>query len=257
MFRRLAPTLAAALLFLAPAASHAALTTYAQTFEGLVQADPSALGNNGWKVFANVFSPDGSTYYYGYGPFPAPNNAGGFCGLDVNQGGYAQGTQQLVVYSDYNNADHGVGNRIESNTFQERTIAAGDVGQTWVFRFDAKKGNLESPTTALAFIKTLDPNNGYAMTNFITADMTSIPATWGSHSLSITITPALSGQILQFGFANTASNYKASGIFYDNVSFALDGTAVPASGPWGLLALALLTTGAGAAFVLRRRAAVA
>jgi hypothetical protein len=51
--------------------------------------------------------------------------------------------------------------------------------------------------------------------------MTSIPATWGTHSISITIAPGLVGQILQFGFANTASNYKGSGVFYDNVSFAI------------------------------------
>jgi hypothetical protein len=212
--------LAAAVLLLAPAVSHADLSAYSQDFETMGQADPAALSADGWLVFANVFSPDHSTYYYGYGPFPAPNNAGGFCGVDFVVASPPQGLQDMVVYSDYNNADHGAGNQIEANVFQERTVGAADVGSTWTFKFDAKMGNLEAPTTALAFIKTLDPGAGYAMTNFVTVDMTSIPATWGTYSISLPIGAGLVGQILQFGFANTCSNYKGSGVFYDNVSFS-------------------------------------
>lgn len=234
MTSRVTAAIAAAFLLFAPVTSHADLATYSQDFEGLVQTDPGALGADGWKIFANVFSPDGSTYYYGYGVFPAPNNAGGFCGIDLLPGG-PQGFQDLVVYSDYNNADHAVGNRIEANVFQEQVIGAADVGSSWTFRFDAKLGNLEAPTTALAFIKTLNPSAGYAMTNFINLDMTSIPATFGTYAISINIAPGLVGQILQFGFANTASNYKGSGVFYDNVSFRNDQATPARSTTWGSL----------------------
>ncbi|HET9328667.1 MAG TPA: T9SS type A sorting domain-containing protein [Candidatus Eisenbacteria bacterium] len=213
--------LTAAVLLLAPAVGRADLSPYAQTFEGLVQSDPGALAGNGWLVFANVFSPDHSTYYYGYGPFPAPNGGPGFSGIDIGQGSTDQGVQQLVVYNDYNNGHHAAGFQIEANVFQQQTIGAPDVGNTWVFRFDAKLGNLMPPSTALAFIKTLDPNNGYAMTNFITFDTTNLPTTWSTNSIAISIGPSLVGQILQFGFANTASNYVGSGVFYDNLSFAM------------------------------------
>ena len=213
--------LAAAFLLVTPLASHAALTNYTQDFEALAQAAPGALGADGWKVFGNVFSPDHSTYYYGYGTFPAPNNAGGFCGIDFN-GDAGHALQNLVVFSDYNNGDHAAGNQIEANVFQEQVVAAADVGNTWTFRFDAKPGNLEAPTTALAFIKTLNPAAGYATTNFITLDMTVLPAGWTSFAIPIVIDPSLPGQILQFGFANTCSNYKGSGVFYDNVSFQKD-----------------------------------
>ena len=118
-----------------------------------------------------------------------------------------------------------MGNVIEANTFQEQTISAGEIGSTWNFDFDAKLGNLAGASTALAFIKTLDPNNGWATTNFITVDMTAIPTTWGSYQLSITIDAGLAGQILQIGFANSASNWESSGVFYDNVNFYADGTA--------------------------------
>jgi hypothetical protein len=57
------------------------------------------------------------------------------------------------------------------------------------------------------------------LTNFITIDMTGIPAAWDSYVLSIFIDPSLEGQILQFGFLNTATYYEPSGILYDNVNF--------------------------------------
>jgi len=218
----------ALLIGLVPAAAHAALAPYSQDFELLDQASPTALADDGWLVYGNVFTPTG-TYLYGYGPFPAPNDGFGFCQIDMLQGGAEQGLQQLVVFSDYNNADHANGNLVESNTYQEQTIGAADVGKIWTFEFQAKLGNLEGSSTALAFIKTLDPASGYALTNFITVDMTTIPVTWGGYNLSITILPSLEGQLLQFGFANTATLYEGSGVFYDNVVFHQTGdiSAVP------------------------------
>jgi len=215
---RASTVLAIALLCLATTASWADLALYSQDFEGLDQMDPAALTNDGWLVFGNVFTP-GWFYLYGYGPFPAPNGGPGFSGIDIGQGGPAQGDQQLVIYNDYNNFDHANGNIIEANVFQEQIVGAADVGTTWFFEFDAKRGNIEGNTAALAFFKTLDPNAGFALTNFITADMTGIPDTWGRYALSIFIDPGLEGQILQFGFLSTATNYEGSGIFYDNLVF--------------------------------------
>ncbi len=210
----------------------AALTFYQQDFEGMNAASGSALSDDGWLIFANVFN-SGGAYLYGYGVFPAPNGTGAFCAVAVGEGGAAQGAQQLSVYSDYNNVDHGIGNLIESITFQEQTVSAGDVGTTWYFDFDAKMGNLAGATTAVAFIKTLNPAAGYATTNFITADMTSTPAGWTGYQLSITIDASLVGQILQIGFANTASNYEGSGVFYDNIYFYVDGTIPSEDMSWG------------------------
>jgi hypothetical protein len=220
----------AVLVCLSPAAG-LALQPYSQNFEGLVQSDPDALANDGWLVFGNVFAPDW-TYLYGYGVFPAPNGTNAFCEIVTGEGGPEQGAQQLVVYSDYNNADHGNGNWIEANVFQEQTIDAGNVGQRWNFEFQAKLGNIAGSSTALAFIKTLDPGSGYATTNFITADMTSIPTTWSGFVLSIDIDASLEGQILQIGFSNTATNYEGSGIFYDNIDF-YSGTVATEQTSWG------------------------
>ncbi|PJA74432.1 hypothetical protein CO151_09595 [bacterium CG_4_9_14_3_um_filter_65_15] len=195
-----------------------ALSPYSEDFESLNQADTSALGNAGWLVFGNVFGPAWD-YWYGYGVFPAPNDGAAFCAIATGEGGAAQGSQQLSIYNDYNNANHGDGSNahIESNVFQEQVVGPADVGETWVFAFDAKLGNLVSPSTALAFIKTLDPNAGYATTNFLTMDMTGASSTWGSYSISIYIDASLVGQLMQIGFSSTASNYDPSGVFYDNL----------------------------------------
>jgi hypothetical protein len=230
---RFSTIIAALFLLMLPTAGLADLAPYSQDFEALDQADPAALTNDGWLVFGNVFSADRSIYFYGYGPFDAPNGGGGFSGIDIGQGGPEQGAQQLVVYNDYNNGDHArcggdpldptspLCRFIEANVFQEQVVGAADVGSTWLFDYDAKRGNIGGVTTAKAFIKTLDPNAGYALTNFIWIDMTDVPAEWGSYQIAIAIDATLEGQILQFGFLTDTTAYNDSGIFYDNVNFRM------------------------------------
>jgi len=231
------------------------LTTYSENFDGLNMADTNALGNAGWLVYGNVW--DGaaytSNYLYGYGPFGAPNGGSGtsegFSALVPDQGGPEQGTQQLSVYNDYHNFDHANGYAIEANVYQEQSIGAGDVGETWSFSFDAKLGNIEGASTAAAFIKTLDPQAGFALTNFLTADMTSTSTLWTTYKLSIFIDASLVGQLLQFGFLSVATNYEGSGIFYDNVAF---GDVVPIPG-----AVLLLASGLAGLMGFRRKPASA
>ncbi len=219
--------LVAAMLLVASVAF--AQTPYMQDFEALAPVDGSLAGD-GWLNYMNVFDPGGG-YLYGYGVFPAVNNIGNLQDIVTGEGGPEQGVQQIVMYSDYANADHGVGNLIESNLFQEQVVPVGAMG-TWVFEFDAKMGNLAGASTALAFIKTLDPNAGYAMTNFITYDTTMLPTTWGTYTISLDVT-GLDGQILQIGFSTTASNYEPCGVFYDNVNFYLDDSSPVEESTWG------------------------
>jgi hypothetical protein len=210
---------AAVVTLAATVALWAAITPYFQDFEGLVQADPNALANDGWLVYGAVFDNNG-VFQYGYGPFGAPNDGGpAFCAIVTGEGGAAQGMQQLSVYSDYNNGDHGNTDWvIETNVFQEQTIEAGDVGAMVDFSFEAKLGNLEGVSEAEAFIKTLDPANNYATTNHIIQPTTATPTTWTGYSIQLTIDAGLVGQILQFGFTTRASNYQGSGVFYDNIN---------------------------------------
>jgi hypothetical protein len=211
---------AAVLLLLAPTASWADLAPYSQDFEGLDQSDGGALAADGWLVYGNVFGPFPNWWWwYGYGAFPAPNHPWGFSSIVTGEGGAAQGEQQLNVYSDYGNGNHGYPAWIESNVFEERTIGAADVGSTWRFEFDAKRGNIELNSTASAFIKTFTP--WWAMTNFIQEPMTHIPDTWDTYHIDVYIDESLVGGVMQFGFVNWATMYEGSAIFYDNINLDL------------------------------------
>ena len=213
-------SLTLALAMIAPVASHANLSVYSQNFEGLNALDPDALNGNGWQIYAGVYSPDGSTFLYGYGAFPAPNGDLAFSRIGSGYGGPGQGLQQLVVYNDYNNSSaHLSGQRVQANVFQVQPIGATDAGSTWRFEFDARFGELAPPGTALAFVLTLDPANNYAVTGMTTLDMSALPGAWGHYSITLPITVA-AGQLLEFGFANTTTHYQPSAVFYDNVTFA-------------------------------------
>lgn len=224
------------LALLIPALALGQIGPYTQDFEGLTTAPEegtSALGDDGWLYFVNVFNSAGD-YLYGYGVGPAPNVGTHMSAVVEGEGGGAQELKQLSIFSDYGNVGaHEAGDLVETNIFQERNIDASNVGQTWTMTFDAKLGNLEGASTAAAFIKTLDPNAGYATTNFITVDMTSIPGSWGGYSVSLVIDAGLAGQIFQFGFMNVASNFEGSGVFYDNVNLSLDGAVATQNATFG------------------------
>ncbi len=210
---------------------------YEQNFEALTPGDPpdpapNSLSEDGWLVGANVFGPDGTTFLYNYFAFPAPNGGPAFSAVAVGEGGPDQGAQQLSIYNDYNNADHGAGNIIEAIVFRQRTIEASDVGTTIVFTFDAKKGNIVPPTTAAAFIKTIAGTN---TTNALFVDTTNLPATWNTFTISLPIITDLVGQVLQIGFQSRATNFNSSGIFYDNITLGVEGCGGGGGGPSGEL----------------------
>ncbi|MDH3622479.1 MAG: hypothetical protein OES69_04010 [Myxococcales bacterium] len=119
---------------------------YTQDFNGL-DINGTVIGD-GWTFFVNVFDSAG-TRKFGYGG-AAPNGPQ-ICALVTGEGGVGQEPQQLSVYSDYNCCGLGTGNEeghgnvtdlVETNVFQERTIAAEDVGKTFEFAFQAKGGNI-------------------------------------------------------------------------------------------------------------------
>ncbi len=201
----------------------AQVNDYNQNFESLDASSGTVLGDDGWLVGANVFDASGG-YLYNYFAFPAPNGGPGFCAVATGEGGTAQGAQQMVVYNDYNNGDHANGHLIEANVFREYMVTAADVGRALVFSFDAKLGDLQPPTTATAFIKIINTTTWY-MDDSDYLDMTSIPNTWGSYQVSMTIDSSFVGNLFQIGFMNTATNYTPSGIVYDNITLGEAGVS--------------------------------
>ena len=205
---------------------------YEQDFNQLDINAADALTLDGWLVFGNVFN-SGGVFLFGFGPFGAPNGGQGFSAIVNDQGGPGQEPQQLSVYSDYgccqpSNGHFNGTDLVEALVFQEprsagSPITAADIGKTFTFSFDAKNGDIQPPTTARAYIQTLNPNAGFSQTNFVPIDMTSIGTSWNSYEISLPLTdPALQGQILQFGFSSTTSNFAQSQNVYDNVLTTLE-----------------------------------
>lgn len=228
-----------------PLASHAQLSTYSQDFETLAAAAPfpgsnSALADDGWRYFVNVYNPDGS-HAYQYGAFPAPNSLAGISA--VGSGGSTPGNQNMGVFSDYNNGSaHNGGQLVQTSVFQLQTVGASDAGTTWSFRFDARRLDIAAPSSALAFIQTLNPSNGQASST-VTVDMSTVTDSWATYVLPFTVNAA-AGQLLQFGFLNNATNYNPSTIVVDNISL----TPVPEPS-----ALALMLAGLGLIGLAARR----
>lgn len=181
---------------------------------------------DGWTSFGNVFNSEGG-FIYNYGnPFPTPISNSAFANVVSGEGGPEQGSQYLNLFNDYNNGDHNNGNLVQALTFREFTIESKDTG-IFVLSFDAKAPEafgITDPTTAFAFIKILNPGDGFSTTASIELDMTGVGSdSWGRFSLELGVDgSALAGQILQFGFANTTTGYASSGILYDNIAFGVD-----------------------------------
>ncbi|MGK0443053.1 MAG: hypothetical protein ACJA0N_002873 [Pseudohongiellaceae bacterium] len=212
-------------------ASTAALTSYNTNFES---SPTVGLIGDGWKNFiiqlGGVNGPEGYAYdpvngnLYN-GPQGAPAGGpqyGQVSAIATGQGGQSQGDQVLTVYSDYDNAfgQTGAGISLETNVFQEQLISAGDVGSTWTFSFDAKKGNIEAPSIAAAFIKVLKSSDGsFNLLSFPQFDATDLNTDWDRYSVEIPIDPVYVGELLQFGFLTNTTGYNGSANFYDNVDF--------------------------------------
>jgi hypothetical protein len=222
----------------------------------------SALADDGWLVFGNVYPnwPACDGYLYSYGPFGAPNGGPGFSSLVMDQDNIL-----LNVYSDYNNGDHANGACIEANVFQEvAAFDAADAG-TYEFKFTTQippESGADAAVSTYGFVKLLDPNNNFNTDIFLQVDT----ATAGEKMIEVTLDESAGGKILQWGFASVASDYLDSGRWYDDVSFAPaaappppeppeppppepppetdDSVAnVPASDTWALLMLLTLVSG--------------
>ena len=191
-------------------------------FESADPADINALSSLGFNNYINVFDPSGTTFFYGYG-FPTNNDYNDGALVVTGLGGGAQGNQAMQTNSQYNNAnEHTNGNLLETNTFVEQFISADSLGDTWTLDFDyIKATNVASSATTIAFIKVLDAVGGsFSTIAFEEFDTTGASdTTWASGQLSLTIDPAWTGQICQFGFTNVCTNNEDSGRIYDNIEW--------------------------------------
>jgi len=214
--------------------SISALATYTQNFEGMTPNQGFSdytlqppfindLAADGWQIYGILYETNpytGPANILGqYGPFEAANGEpGSIQGVATGQGGPTQGEVVLAKYTDYNNQDGLATGYVAASTYQEQQIGVEDVGSIWRFSYDAKKGNIEADSSALAYILTQDFTEGSEI--FLSNDSTNLPVEWGRYYIDFLITPELVGDNLSFGFVATATGNNGSGIFYDNIVFA-------------------------------------
>lgn len=219
------------------------LSIFCSDFENLVAGPEYSPIGSGWQFMHNA--PSGT--YFGDAPqgrqisnladaegdpgksFGQTNGAGDE--LDPNGGG----NKYLNIYSDYDNSSRSSNPKFDfvNQVFQEQNFTADDaiLGQTYTFSFDyagaeSPYGVAENPdSTAAAFIRVFDGANKLLEEQmFDTSSATTLAFVRGK--VSLTMDPAWEdGGVIQFGFTSTSSLYEPTGVYYDNVCFAVLGDA--------------------------------
>jgi hypothetical protein len=214
---------------------------FSDDFEDRVK-DQALIGNN-WTWYDQWFAEDGCTgeATAGYGPYSeqpyddyeqqnrnfwtADADGSYFrAGLEVPAWGGAL-TNMLRVYGNQYNTN---GTCQRTLIFQEKDAPAAG---TYVFSFDVAQSEVGAPANGevtAAFVKVLDPANDYETVLFNTVKTTPPAATSMddvatlSQAVEFTITEAMVGKLLQFGFYNDVSpnlgqSLDKAAALYDNI----------------------------------------
>lgn len=158
-----------------------------------VYVDPS----QNWIGYMNVFDLSGN-YQFGYAAPPADLDAG-------FTGGVAELTPCTSIYRDHPTNDtawwnpDGTGNKnMDASFYVEDATLPGKVvtfsGFVWT-------NSLVTNYTSQAFIKELDPNNGYAVVGVATQALTST-----NFSITLVTSNAAMGHVVQYGFETVGPN---------------------------------------------------
>lgn len=151
-----------------------------------------------WTAYMNVFDSVGVNYMFG-SPWGLPDvkttvDAGnGSMRLHPNFSTWPTSSSLPADSLYWYNAATNMGNKVmEANTYVETTTLG---GQFLTFEGFVDSFTLDAAYTANAFIKVLDPNNGYATVLFTQSPLTAVGAFTVSDSI-----PSTAGLITQYGF---------------------------------------------------------
>ena len=206
-----------------------AAINFSDNFESYNAPDNNPIGGNwlwyltGWNDWSTC-----TNYWFGFGPNPAPNSNDPYTASNIATGATGQA---LNVFSDYANQEVQAADKCaEVSVFQEMAIGSSDTG-SYTFRFEVQAlETLGAGVRTNAFIKVLDPNNGYETVYYETVNT----KTGGAKLMSITLGADDIGNLLQFGFANISNENRATSRLYDNVTFAIGNTGEADGDPNGI-----------------------
>lgn len=234
----------------------AAQVMFTDDFEDRVQ-DQAVIGND-WTWFDQWFADEACTDYVGgFGPFDdgdssdyeaanrnfftVPEGTGDYyrAGLEVPAWDGAL-TNMLRVYGNQYNVQ---GVCARTLIFQEMDAPAAGA---YSFSFDVAQDKDGAPANGeytAAFVKVLDPSNGYAEILFETVKTTPPAATTPEdvstllHAVEFTIEEEMVGKLLQFGFYNDVvpdlgQSWGTSAVLYDNIKLTPMEIGPAHSGSW-------------------------
>ena len=254
------PMLAIGSLALALAAfssQAAADPIFSDDFENRVK-DQLLIGNN-WTWYDQWFAEEGCTgeATAGYGPYD-DGNASDYVAANRNfftvpagtDDYYRAGLEVPAWDGALSNMLRVYGNQYNTNgscqrtlVFQEMTAPAAG---TYVFSFDVaqdKDGAPANGEVTAAFVKVLDPGDGYKTVLFEVV-RTTPPVAFSefdvatlAQAVEFTITQAMVGKLLQFGFYNDVTpawfhSWGTSAALYDNVKLGMMEIGPAHSGSW-------------------------
>ena len=210
---------------LPPAPPATPLANYSEDFDDLTSS-PEVLGDAGFAVFSDN---GGLGAYFGATPGEGPQ----ISALGVDE---ETGNQFINVYANYDNGGvHEDPTLNESiSVFQSRTFTGDDAAAagTYIFNFDFASNEdepLSGTTTTGAFIRVFD--GAFNLLDEATFDTTAATPTFAPGQIQVTLNPNFTdGGVIQFGFNNRVGRFEGSGIFYDNLSFVLEGSIAVVTG---------------------------
>jgi len=218
---------------------------FTDNFEDRLQ-DQDLIGNN-WTWYDQWFTEDGCTGDDdGYGPFddltkdPYEAKNRNFFTVPEGTGDYYRAGLEVPAWDGaLTNMLRVYGNQYNNNGSCQRTLIFQEMDAPaaghYVFSFDVAQDRSNAPANAevtAAFVKVLDPANGYATVLFETVKTTP-PRAFSpndvatlSQAVEFTITEEMVGKLLQFGFYNDVTpNYVQSSdnsaALYDNIAVGL------------------------------------
>lgn len=145
-----------------------------------------------WTAYMNVFDSVGSAYMFGSGwalPDVKTTIDAGNGSMRLHPNFSAWNTTDPYWY---NSSTMGGNKVMEANTYVESNMLG---GQNLTFEGFVDSFTLDAAYTADAFIKVLDPNNGYATVLFTKSPITAVGAFTVSDSI-----PPTAGLLTQYGF---------------------------------------------------------
>ncbi len=151
-----------------------------------------------WKGYINTFNISDGAYQFGfeYGVADMQSTiTDTYVKLQPNFGIWTAEASNAAWFDSSSGTQTPILN-IEGNTFVENNDLA---GSDLTFEGNVSAADLDAGYTAVAFIKALDPNNGYATVVNKSIDITSA----GDFTVSATAAELVEGFIVQYGFAVT------------------------------------------------------